>query len=143
MSNPSLNLSESDMQMLLNALSSSSLANKGKGKNKGMSMEYKNALINKLSATTEPPKVISDSMTDDEKKAHREALRRKLHEKTNTLQTARGSKVVKNKLYEDSLSKLNLSMPQQPQPQPQTESLEVPLAEQPQQPEENLDDFTK
>lgn len=141
MSNPSLNLSESDMQMLLNALSTSSLAGKGKGKNKGMSMEYKNALINKLSATAEPPKVMSDSMTDDEKKAHRETLRRKLHEKTNTLQTARGSKVVKNKLYEDSLSKLNLSMPTQPGPP------EVPLAEQQPQPEqpqeENLDDFTK
>jgi hypothetical protein len=141
MSNPSLNLSESDMQMLLNALSTSSLSNKGKGKNKGMSMEYKNALINKLSATAEPPKVISDSMTDDEKKAHREALRRKLHEKTNTLQTARGSKVVKNKLYEDSLSKLNLSMPSQPGPVPP----EVPLAqpEPEHQQEENLDDFTK
>ena len=139
MSNPSLNLSESDMQMLLNALSTSSLAGKGKGKNKGMSMEYKNALINKLSATAEPPKVMSDSMTEDEKKAHREVLRRKLHEKTNTLQTARGSKVVKNKLYEDSLSKLNLSMPTQPGPEQQPQTQPEPEHHQ----EENLDDFTK
>lgn len=107
MSKETPNLSESDLKLLLDALANSSLA----GKKKGMSMEYKNALLQKLSAansdTTTPQKPTSE-MNEQERKEHREALRRKLHEKTSTLQTSRGSKVLKNKLYENSLSKLNL-----------------------------------
>jgi hypothetical protein len=108
MSKETPNLSESDLKLLLDALANSSLA----GKKKGMSMEYKNALLQKLSATansdTTTPQKPTSEMNEQERKEHREALRRKLHEKTSTLQTSRGSKVLKNKLYENSLSKLNL-----------------------------------
>jgi len=139
MSNQTPNLSESDMKLLLNALANSSLA----GKKKGMSMEYKNALLQKLSAATNSdattPQKPTSEMNEQERKEHREALRRKLHEKTSTLQTSRGSKVIKNKLYENSLSKLNLGgnvAPQMPLEQEQQEQ-----QEEQQQQQEQLDEF--
>jgi hypothetical protein len=117
MSNQTPNLSESDMKLLLNALTNSSLGN---GKKKGMSLEYKNALLQKLSSTTKNDENISQKpmseMSEQEKKEHREALRQKLHAKTSTMKTSRGSKVIKNKLYENSLSKLNLGGNVAPEP---------------------------
>jgi hypothetical protein len=116
MSSQTPKLSETDMNLLLNALSNSSLG----GKKKGMSMEYKNALLQQLSSVKNNNEPVSQKsmseMTEQEKKDHREALRRKLHEKTSTLQTSRGSKVIKNKLYEDSLSKLGLGGNVAPEP---------------------------
>jgi hypothetical protein len=109
MSNQTPNLSESDMKLLLNALTNSSLGN---GKKKGMSLEYKNALMRQLTSVKNSGEPISQKpmseMNEQEKKDHREALRQKLHEKTSTMKTSRGSKVIKNKLYENSLSKLGL-----------------------------------
>jgi hypothetical protein len=117
MSSQTPNLSESDMKLLLNALTSSSLGN---GKKKGMSLEYKNALLQKLSSATNNDESISQKpmseMNEQEKKEHREALRQKLHAKTSTMKTSRGSKVIKNKLYEDSISKLNLGDNVAPEP---------------------------
>ena len=117
MSNQTPNLSESDMKLLLNALTNSSLGN---GKKKGMSLEYKNALLQKLSSTAKNDDNIlqkpMNEMNEQEKKEHREALRQKLHAKTSTMKTSRGSKVIKNKLYENSLSKLNLGGNVAPEP---------------------------
>ena len=47
MSSQTPNLSESDMKLLLNELTNSSL---GSGKKKGMSLEYKNALMQQLTS---------------------------------------------------------------------------------------------
>ena len=138
MSNPSPKLSETDMNLLLNALSNSSLG----GKKKGMSMEYKNALLQQLSSVKNNNETVSQKsmseMTEQEKKAHREALRRKLHEKTSTLQTSRGSKVIKNKLYEDSLSKLGLGGYVAPEPPTAQDQPPQPPSTQEQ---EQLDEF--
>jgi hypothetical protein len=136
MSSQTPNLSESDMKLLLNALTNSSLGN---GKKKGMSLEYKNALVQKLSSTKNDESVSQkpmSEMTEQEKKEHREALRQKLHAKTSTMKTSRGSKVIKNKLYEDSLSKLNLGGNVAPEPP----SLNQEQEQQPQA-QEQLDEF--
>ena len=136
MSSQTPNLSESDMKLLLNALTNSSLGN---GKKKGMSLEYKNALLQKLSATKNDESISQkpmSEMTEQEKKEHREALRQKLHAKTSTMKTSRGSKVIKNKLYEDSLSKLNLGGNVAPEPP----SLNQEQEQQPQV-QEQLDEF--
>lgn len=134
MSSQTPNLSESDMKLLLNALTNSSLGN---GKKKGMSLEYKNALLQKLSATKNDESISQkpmSEMTEQEKKEHREALRQKLHAKTSTMKTSRGSKVIKNKLYEDSLSKLNLGGNVAPEP-PSLNQEQEPQAQ------EQLDEF--
>jgi hypothetical protein len=138
MSNPSPKLSETDMNLLLNALSNSSLG----GKKKGMSVEYKNALLKQLSSVKSNEEPVSQKsmseMSEQEKKDHREALRRKLHEKTSTLQTSRGSKVIKNKLYEDSLSKLGLGGNVAPEPPTAQDQPPQPPSTQEQ---EQLDEF--
>jgi hypothetical protein len=164
MSSQTPNLSESDMKLLLNALTSSSLSS---GKKKGMSLEYKNALMQQLTSVKNSEEPISQKpmseMNDQEKKDHREALRQKLHAKTSTMKTSRGSKVIKNKLYENSLSKLGLggnvasdapqtpspsgALPQTPSPSgalPQTPSdaLQSPSQSPSNEPQEqDLDDF--
>jgi hypothetical protein len=143
MSSQTPNLSESDMKLLLNALTNSSLGN---GKKKGMSLEYKNALLQKLSATKNDESISQkpmSEMTEQEKKEHREALRQKLHAKTSTMKTSRGSKVIKNKLYEDSLSKLNLGGNVAPEPPSLNQEKEQQPHEQEQQPQaqEQLDEF--
>lgn len=143
MSSQTPNLSESDMKLLLNALTNSSLGN---GKKKGMSLEYKNALLQKLSATKNDESISQkpmSEMTEQEKKEHREALRQKLHAKTSTMKTSRGSKVIKNKLYEDSLSKLNLGGNVAPEPPSLNQEQQPHEQEQQTQPQaqEQLDEF--
>lgn len=141
MSNQTPNLSESDMKLLLNALTNSSLGN---GKKKGMSLEYKNALVQKLASVKNSEEPISQKtmseMTEQEKKDHREALRQKLHAKTSTMKTSRGSKVIKNKLYENSLSKLNLGGNVEPEPPSSTDAPQPPSSTDAPQ-EQDLDDF--
>jgi len=143
MSSQTPNLSESDMKLLLNALTNSSLGN---GKKKGMSLEYKNALVQKLASASKSEEPISQKpmseMTEQEKKDHREALRQKLHAKTSTMKTSRGSKVIKNKLYENSLSKLNLGGNVAPEPPLPTNEQQPPLPTNEQQSQDqDLDDF--
>jgi hypothetical protein len=141
MSNQAPKLSESDMKLLLNALTNSSL---GGGKKKGMSLEYKNALMQQLASVKNSEEPISQKqmceMSEQEKVAHYKALREKLHAKTSTMKTSRGSKVIKNKLYENSLSKLNLGGNVVPEPPSSTDAQQPPSSTDTPQ-EQNLDEF--
>jgi hypothetical protein len=97
-------LSENDLQNLLKGLEGS-LNNKKK--KCGMTSQEKNALLSKLTSSqndNDTSKEINPNMTEDEKKKHREELRKKLNNKTNMMRNNRSAKVIQTKIYEDKIN---------------------------------------
>ena len=81
-------------------------------KTKGFSMQDKNALLAQLSShqTLEENKVVikdKNNMTNDEKKAYREELLKKLHKKTNMCKQERTPKQILMTNLESTIQKTN------------------------------------
>ena len=97
-------LSENDLQNLLKGLEGSLNNKKKKG---GMTTQEKNALLSKLTSSqnlNDTQTEINPNMTEDEKKKHREELRKKLNNKTNMMRNNRSTKVIQTKIYENKVN---------------------------------------